>query len=38
MSFDAELCFWIAAAVVGIIAFGVMMFIGKRVSDGYVGE
>jgi hypothetical protein len=33
---DYELIFWLVAAAVGVIAFGAMMALAKRESEGYV--
>ena len=33
---DAELIFWIVAAIAGLIAFGVLRFMAKRESENYI--
>lgn len=36
MTMDAELTFWIIAAVVGVVAFGVLWLMAKKTAEGYV--
>ena len=36
MSMDFELIFWIVAAVVGLVAFGVMMALARKEAETYV--
>lgn len=33
---DYELMFWIVSAIIGVVAFGVMCFLGKKESENYV--
>lgn len=33
---DAELIFWIVSAIMGVILFGVLWFLGKRESENYI--
>ena len=33
---DAELIFWIVAAIASMVAFGVLCFLAKRDSENYI--
>lgn len=36
MEFDFELCFWIAAAIAGVIAMGALLLLAKKNSETYL--
>lgn len=33
---DSEMIFWVVSAIVGVIGFGIMLYLGKKESKNYV--